>query len=53
MDFVERYKCKPVLLRLSLAGNLEKPLISLYGTEWRERGYGLGGTYCSMGNTYR
>ncbi len=34
---------KPVLLRLSLAGNLEKPLtcISLYGTEWREREYGL------------
>ncbi len=28
----------PVLLRLSLAGNLEKPLMSLYGTEWRERG---------------
>jgi hypothetical protein len=34
-------KCKPVLLRLSLAGNMEKPLMSLYGTEWRERGYGL------------
>jgi hypothetical protein len=31
----------PILLRLSLAGNLEKPLISLYGTELRERGYGL------------
>jgi hypothetical protein len=27
--------------RNSLAGNLEKPLLSLYGTEWRERGYGL------------
>jgi hypothetical protein len=26
---------------LSLAGNLEKPLMFLYGTEWRERGYGL------------
>ncbi len=39
--FCWRYKCKPVLLRLSLAGNLEKPLMSLYGTEWRERGYGL------------
>jgi hypothetical protein len=26
---------------LSLAGNLEKPLMSLYGTEWRERGYGI------------
>jgi hypothetical protein len=30
-----------VLLRLSLAGNLEKPLTSLYGTEWRDRSYGL------------
>jgi hypothetical protein len=29
-----------VLLRLSLAGNLEKPLMSLYETGWRERGYG-------------
>ncbi len=29
------------LLGLSLAGNLVKPLLSLYGTEWRERGYGL------------
>jgi hypothetical protein len=34
-------KCKPVPLRLSLAENLEIPLMSLYGTEWRERGYGL------------
>jgi hypothetical protein len=24
-----------------LAGNPVKPLLSLYGTEWRERGYGL------------
>jgi hypothetical protein len=24
-----------------LAGNLVKPLISLSGTDWRERGYGL------------
>jgi hypothetical protein len=24
-----------------LAGNLVKPLLSLYGAEWRERGYGL------------
>jgi hypothetical protein len=24
-------------------GNLEKTLFTLYGTEWRERGYGLGG----------
>jgi hypothetical protein len=41
LDFAERDKCKPVLLKLSLAGNLEKPLMSLCGTEWRERGYGL------------
>jgi hypothetical protein len=39
--FAERDKYKPVPVRLSLAGNLEKPLMSLYGTEWRERGYGL------------
>jgi hypothetical protein len=39
--FAERNKCKPVLLGLSLAGNLVKPLLSLHGTEWRERGYGL------------
>jgi hypothetical protein len=26
-----------------LAGNLVKPLLSLYGTEWRERGYRLRG----------
>ncbi len=36
MDFAERDKCKPVLLRLSLAKNLEKPLMSLYGIEWRD-----------------
>jgi hypothetical protein len=34
--FAERDKCKPVLLRLSLAGNLEKPFMSLNGAEWRE-----------------
>jgi hypothetical protein len=33
--FAERDKCKPVLLGLSLAGNLVRPLLSLYGTEWR------------------
>jgi hypothetical protein len=33
LDFAERDKCKPVLVRLSLAGNLEKPFKSLYGTE--------------------
>ncbi len=42
LDFAERDKCKPVLSRLSLARNLEKPVLSLYGAEWRERGYGLG-----------
>jgi hypothetical protein len=41
LDFAERDKCKQFLLRLSLAGNLEKPLVFLYGIEWRERGYGL------------
>jgi hypothetical protein len=41
MDYAERDKCKPVLLRLLLTGNLIKQLMSLYGTEWRERGYGL------------
>ncbi len=30
-----------VLLRLSMAGDLEKPLMSLHGIEWRERGLGL------------
>ncbi len=40
-DFTEIDECKPVLLGPSLAGNLVKPLLSLYGTEWRERGYGL------------
>jgi hypothetical protein len=39
--FAEKDKCKPVLLRLSLAGNLEKPLTFLYGNEWSERGCGL------------
>jgi hypothetical protein len=39
--FAEKGQCKPVLLGLSLAGTLVKPLLSLYGTEWRERGYGL------------
>jgi hypothetical protein len=41
LDFVERDECRPVLLRLSLAGNLEKSLKCTYGTEWRERGYEL------------
>jgi hypothetical protein len=30
-----------VLMRLSLAAKLEKSLLSLYGTKWNERGYGL------------
>ncbi len=33
LDFAERDKCKPVLLRLSLAGYMDKPLMSLYGTK--------------------
>jgi hypothetical protein len=40
-NFAKRDKCKPVLLRLSLAGNLGKPLLPLYWTEWRERVFGL------------
>jgi hypothetical protein len=32
---------QPVLLRLVLAGNLEKSIMSLYGTEWRERDFRL------------
>jgi hypothetical protein len=48
-DFSERDECKPVLLGLSLVGNLVKPLISLYGTEWRDRGYGLwGAMHCRV-----
>jgi hypothetical protein len=39
--FSEVDQCKPVLLGLSLTGNPVKPVLSLYGTEWRERGYGL------------
>jgi hypothetical protein len=41
LDFAEidQFQCKPVLLGLSFAGYLVKPLLSLYGTEWRERGY--------------
>ncbi len=39
MDFAEIDQCKPVLLGLSLAGNLVKALLFLFGTEWREPGY--------------
>jgi hypothetical protein len=39
--FSERDKCKPVHQGLSLAGNLVKPLLSLFGTEWRVHGYGF------------
>ncbi len=46
LDFAEKDKYKPVLLRLSLAGNLEKPLMFLYGTEWRERGYKISRLHC-------
>jgi hypothetical protein len=34
VDFAERDKCKPVLLRLSLAGNLEKPILSRIERSW-------------------
>ncbi len=44
LDFAKIDQYKPVLLGLSLAGNLVKPLMSLYGTEWRDRGYGLRGS---------
>ncbi len=39
---VERHNQDPDhVLGLSLAGNLVKPLLSLCGTEWRERGFEL------------
>jgi hypothetical protein len=41
LDFAESDRCKPVVMRLSLAGTLEKPLMSLYGIKWREGGFGL------------
>jgi hypothetical protein len=43
LDFTERDECKQVLLRLSLSlsVNMDEPLMSLYGTEWREHGNGL------------
>jgi hypothetical protein len=41
LDFAERAKCRPILLRLSLAINLEKPAMSLYGTKWIELGFRL------------
>jgi hypothetical protein len=40
LNFAERDECKPVFLGLSLAGNMVKPFIFLYGNEWRELGYG-------------
>jgi hypothetical protein len=40
-NFAKRDKSKPVLQRLSLAGNLGKPLLSLYWTEWRKRVFEL------------
>ncbi len=33
-----------------MAGNLVKLLLSLYGTEWRERGYGLSGKIYAPGD---
>ncbi len=62
MDWIlpKKDKCEPVLLRLSLAGNLKKILMSLYGIERKERGYGLRVGHQSielekkgMGNTAR
>jgi hypothetical protein len=41
----KRDKCKPVFLRLSLAGYLEKPLMSLIGTEWKERRVAMDSRY--------
>ncbi len=47
--FAERDQCKLVILRLSLAGNLVKPLMS----EWRERGYnGLGRSQMQRGKNW-
>jgi hypothetical protein len=37
--FPKAMNANPVLLGLSLAGYLVKPLLTLYGTEWRELGY--------------
>jgi hypothetical protein len=45
LEFAERDQCRPVFLRLSLAGNLEKPVMAHYGTKWMERGYGLRALY--------
>ena len=39
IGFCRNRSLQPGLLGLSLSGNLVKPLMSLYGTEWRERGY--------------
>jgi hypothetical protein len=38
LDLAERDNCRPVFLRLSLTRNLEEPVMSLYGTDWRELG---------------
>jgi hypothetical protein len=41
LNFAERDKCRPVPLRLSLARNLEKPVMSIYGTKWRKCSFRL------------
>jgi hypothetical protein len=33
---------------IEIIENLEKPLMTLYGTEWRERGYGLWTLNCGL-----
>ncbi len=50
LDFAERDECKPVLLGLSLAWKSgQTTFVPLYGTEWRERGYGLRATLPPFG----
>jgi hypothetical protein len=41
LDFVERDKCKPVMLSRSMTINLEKPVMFLCGTKWRKCGFRL------------
>jgi hypothetical protein len=41
---LQKCKCRLVLLSLSLARNLGKPVMSLIGTEWKERGFRLQAT---------
>ncbi len=41
LDFAKRDKCKTGFSETLIGWNLEKPLMSLYETKWRERGNGL------------